>query len=83
MYWITSSLFSMGQIYLLKFPAIRTRLGIPELVKHPEEDKAKKEGEGFISTVKASKSKQSNTKTKLYCSTALKERGVAGNRTFR
>ena len=56
MYWITSSLFSMGQIYLLKFPGIRSRMGIPELVKHPQEDKAKKEGDGFLATVKSSKS---------------------------
>ena len=55
MYWIPSSLYSMGQIYLLKFPAIRKRMGIPELVKHPQEEKSKKDGEGFFTTVKSSK----------------------------
>ena len=34
MYWITSSLFSMGQILILKVPSIRSALGIPKLIKH-------------------------------------------------
>ena len=56
MYWLTSSLFTMGQISLLKFPSFRSRMGIPELIKHPQQDKAKKDGQGFLAMVKSSKS---------------------------
>ena len=52
MYWITSSLFSIGQISLLKFPVVRAQLGIPEMVKHPP---AEKSGEGFFASAMSSK----------------------------
>ena len=52
MYWITSSLFTMGQISLLKFPQFRALMGIPEMVKHPIE---KTSGEGIIATAMSSK----------------------------
>ncbi|KAJ8268750.1 hypothetical protein COCON_G00113570 [Conger conger] len=34
-YWLTSNLFSLGQVALLKHPAIRQRLRIPERITHP------------------------------------------------
>ena len=53
MYWITSSLFSMGQIYLLKFARFRALMGIPEIVKHPKGETSK---EGLFAKVMSSKS---------------------------
>ena len=35
MYWLTSSFFSLGQILLLKVPAVRTGFGIPTTVNDP------------------------------------------------
>ena len=35
MYWITASIYSMGQILVLKIPTVRTRLGIPSTVNDP------------------------------------------------
>lgn len=63
MYWLTSSIFSMGQILMLKVPAIRSTLGIPQIIKHPppgtEEGKPQK---GVMETLKQSKSRQERKK---------------------
>ncbi|MBN3299764.1 OXA1L protein, partial [Amia calva] len=34
-YWLTSNLFSLGQVAVLRLPAVRRRLSIPDRVKHP------------------------------------------------
>ena len=52
MYWLTSSLFSMGQIYLLQLPSFRSLMGIPDLIKH---DDIKKDGKGVVATFKSGK----------------------------
>ncbi|XP_003383873.1 PREDICTED: mitochondrial inner membrane protein OXA1L-like [Amphimedon queenslandica] len=69
MYWITASFYSMGQILVLKVPAVRTRLGIPNIVNDPfatdnslfkTEDKTsttsqkKKPSEGMVSSIRKS-----------------------------
>ena len=55
MYWLTSSAFSLSQIMLLKLPSFRTAMGIPALVRHPEQapkpDVAK---QGMFATIKES-----------------------------
>ena len=53
MYWLSSSFFSMGQIYLLKLRSFRSLMGIPELIIH---ENTKKDSEGFIATLKSGKS---------------------------
>ena len=34
-YWVTSNLFTIGQVALLKHPAARKAMGIPEMITHP------------------------------------------------
>ena len=52
-YWVTSNLLTCLQVGLLKHPAIRTWLGIPEMVKF----ESKLSG-GFIENMKAGKLSQ-------------------------
>ncbi len=50
-YWLTSNIFSMGQVAVLRIPAVRKKLNIPEKIKHKPEDVPK--GEGFIKGIKS------------------------------
>jgi YidC/Oxa1 family membrane protein insertase len=52
-YWFTSNAFSLFQVSLLKIPAVRTKLGIEQLVKHPQHLLPKKKG--FVQGIKESK----------------------------
>lgn len=49
-YWMTSNLFSLGQVALLKHPVVRQKLRIPERITHPAS--ALPPNEGFIKTIK-------------------------------
>uniref|UniRef100_A0A8C9SFD1 OXA1L mitochondrial inner membrane protein n=1 Tax=Scleropages formosus TaxID=113540 RepID=A0A8C9SFD1_SCLFO len=49
-YWLTSNLFSLGQVALLRHPAVRRKLNIPERIKHPSS--ALPKNEGFIKSIK-------------------------------
>ncbi|XP_064198310.1 mitochondrial inner membrane protein OXA1L [Anguilla rostrata] len=49
-YWLTSNLFSLGQVALLRHPAVRQRLKIPERITHPTS--ALPPSEGFIKSIK-------------------------------
>ncbi|KAL0970210.1 hypothetical protein UPYG_G00238760 [Umbra pygmaea] len=49
-YWMTSNLFSLAQVGLLKNPLVRKKLNIPERIVHPSS--ALPQNEGFISTIK-------------------------------
>lgn len=56
MYWLTASLFSMGQILLLKVPSVRSSFGIPKVVKHPtpSDDGTGRPGSGLMKKFKES-----------------------------
>ncbi|PWA28904.1 hypothetical protein CCH79_00012899 [Gambusia affinis] len=43
-YWLTSNCFSLGQVALLRHPAVRRRLNIPERVKHPAAELPQSDG---------------------------------------
>ncbi|XP_048827658.1 mitochondrial inner membrane protein OXA1L [Brienomyrus brachyistius] len=49
-YWLTSNVFSLGQVALLRHPAVRQKLGIPDRIKHPQS--ALPQNEGFIKSIK-------------------------------
>ncbi|XP_069575075.1 mitochondrial inner membrane protein OXA1L isoform X2 [Brachyistius frenatus] len=49
-YWMTSNLFSLGQVVLLRHPLVRQRLKIPERVKHPAS--AMPQNDGLIESMK-------------------------------
>ncbi|XP_074555503.1 mitochondrial inner membrane protein OXA1L [Halichoeres trimaculatus] len=49
-YWLTSNLFSLGQVALLRHPLIRDKLRIPEKIKHPTS--AMPSNDGFIGSMK-------------------------------
>ncbi|XP_036406999.1 mitochondrial inner membrane protein OXA1L [Megalops cyprinoides] len=54
-YWLTSNVFSLGQVALLRHPAVRQRLNIPERVTHPpaaSPDAVTPPPEGFIKSFK-------------------------------
>ena len=53
MYWLSSSLISMGQISLLKLRSFRSLMGIPDLIIH---ENIKDDGKGFIATLKSGES---------------------------
>ncbi len=53
-YWMTSNLFSLGQVALLKHPVVRQKLRIPERITHPAS--ALPPNEGFIKTIKKGES---------------------------
>ncbi|KAI8059936.1 60Kd inner membrane protein-domain-containing protein [Gilbertella persicaria] len=70
-YWITSNLFSIGQILALKNPSIRKALNIPQLIKRPEE--LQKNTKGFMENFKD----QQKHYEKLEKDRALRERQQA------
>uniref|UniRef100_A0A1A8FP00 Oxidase (Cytochrome c) assembly 1-like n=2 Tax=Nothobranchius korthausae TaxID=1143690 RepID=A0A1A8FP00_9TELE len=43
-YWLTSNCFSLCQVALLRHPAVRQKLKIPEKIKHPESAMPKADG---------------------------------------
>ncbi|XP_016335071.1 mitochondrial inner membrane protein OXA1L [Sinocyclocheilus anshuiensis] len=49
-YWMTSNLFSLGQVALLRHPVVRQKLRIPERITHPPS--ALPPNEGFIKSIK-------------------------------
>ncbi|XP_051983269.1 mitochondrial inner membrane protein OXA1L-like [Xyrauchen texanus] len=49
-YWMTSNLFSLGQVALLRHPAVRQKFSIPERITHPSS--ALPKNEGFIESIK-------------------------------
>uniref|UniRef100_A0A3Q3B9V0 OXA1L mitochondrial inner membrane protein n=1 Tax=Kryptolebias marmoratus TaxID=37003 RepID=A0A3Q3B9V0_KRYMA len=49
-YWMTSNCFSLLQVALLKHPAVRHKLKIPDRIKHP--DTAMPKGDGLIESMK-------------------------------
>ncbi|XP_016398631.1 mitochondrial inner membrane protein OXA1L-like [Sinocyclocheilus rhinocerous] len=49
-YWMTSNLFSLGQVALLRHPVVRQKLRIPERITHPSS--ALPPNEGFIKSIK-------------------------------
>ncbi|XP_030636756.1 mitochondrial inner membrane protein OXA1L isoform X1 [Chanos chanos] len=49
-YWMTSNLFSLGQVAVLRLPAVRQRLRIPDRISHPAS--ALPPSEGFITSIK-------------------------------
>lgn len=49
-YWLTSNCFSLGQVLLLRLPAIREKLNIPERIQHPAS--ALPQNDGFIQSIK-------------------------------
>ncbi|XP_059363366.1 mitochondrial inner membrane protein OXA1L-like [Carassius carassius] len=49
-YWMTSNLFSLGQVALLRHPVVREKLCIPERITHPPS--ALPPDEGFIKSIK-------------------------------
>ena len=51
MYWITSNMFTVGQVALLTHPAARKAMGIPEMVAYQSDDKPG----GFLENLKAGK----------------------------
>lgn len=51
-YWLTSNCFSLGQVGLLRHPAVRKRFGIPERIKHPPA--ALPPNEGLMETMRKS-----------------------------
>ena len=55
MYWITASMFSTGQILLLKIAWMRRALGIPDRVKHERKPEDELKKGGFFAALKESK----------------------------
>ncbi|XP_015247270.1 PREDICTED: mitochondrial inner membrane protein OXA1L [Cyprinodon variegatus] len=49
-YWLTSNCFSLGQVALLRHPAVRQKFKIPERIKHPAT--ALPQNEGLIESMK-------------------------------
>ncbi|KAI4879368.1 hypothetical protein NFI96_019456 [Prochilodus magdalenae] len=49
-YWMTSNLFSLGQVALLRHPAVRKKFRIPHRITHPPS--ALPPNEGFIESIK-------------------------------
>lgn len=49
-YWMTSNLFSLGQVALLRHPAVREKLKIPVRISHPTS--ALPPSDGFIENVR-------------------------------
>ncbi|XP_042615585.1 mitochondrial inner membrane protein OXA1L-like [Cyprinus carpio] len=49
-YWMTSNLFSLGQVALLRHPVVREKLRIPERITHPPS--ALPPNESFIESIK-------------------------------
>uniref|UniRef100_A0A3B3C066 OXA1L mitochondrial inner membrane protein n=1 Tax=Oryzias melastigma TaxID=30732 RepID=A0A3B3C066_ORYME len=49
-YWLTSNLFSLGQVALLRHPAVRRKFNIPEKIQHPAS--ALPQNDGLIQSMK-------------------------------
>ncbi|KAM4612046.1 mitochondrial inner membrane protein OXA1L [Polymixia lowei] len=49
-YWLTSNLFSLGQVALLRHPLVRQKLRIPERITHPSS--ALPQNDGLIESMK-------------------------------
>lgn len=49
-YWLTSNCFSLGQVALLRLPAVREKFNIPEKIKHPAS--ALPQNDGFVQSMK-------------------------------
>ena len=52
MYWLTSSVFSLSQILLLKIPVVRTVFKIPKVIKHPVNTESGRPGSGLLKQLK-------------------------------
>ncbi|KAF9330116.1 Mitochondrial inner membrane protein oxa1l [Linnemannia elongata] len=52
-YWLTSNMFTAGQITFFKLPAVRKFFNIPQLINHPKPKVAAKQP-GFMESFKAS-----------------------------
>ncbi|KAG0049033.1 Mitochondrial inner membrane protein oxa1l [Gryganskiella cystojenkinii] len=52
-YWLTSNVFTAGQIVFFKQPAVRRMFNIPQLIQHPVPKNAPKQA-GFMESFKAS-----------------------------
>ncbi|KAM4810305.1 mitochondrial inner membrane protein OXA1L [Rhinophrynus dorsalis] len=50
-YWVTSNFFSLAQVGFLKIPAVRSKLKIPERIKH--DPSSLPQQEGFIKSLKS------------------------------
>ncbi|XP_022084134.1 mitochondrial inner membrane protein OXA1L-like [Acanthaster planci] len=76
-YWLTSNIFSMGQVAVLKIPAVRTKLNIPEKIKHNPQDLPK--SEGFLQSMKSGwKNAQTNHEVEQRSKTHLQKLKEAG-----
>lgn len=49
-YWLTSNVFSLGQVALLRLPSVREKFRIPERIKHPAS--ILPQNDGFIQSMK-------------------------------
>ena len=59
MYWITSALFSVGQVMVLKVPRVRQALGIPKRTDFPPTTSATTSTSTVVATdIKTKKEKQ-------------------------
>ena len=61
MYWLSSNMFSLGQVACLRIPAVRTVLKIPQRVVHDPDKLAPREG--FLKSFKQGKGPSSVTRT--------------------
>ena len=61
MYWLSSNMFSLGQVACLRIPAVRTVLKIPQRVVHDPDKLPPREG--FIKSFKQGKGPSSVTRT--------------------
>lgn len=59
MYWLTNNTLSVVQVFALRFPEVRRKLGIPQRVIHPPSELTK--NEGFIKGIKEGWSNASTT----------------------
>ncbi|MEQ2170541.1 hypothetical protein GOODEAATRI_001241 [Goodea atripinnis] len=62
-YWLTSNCFSLGQVALLRHPAVRRRFMIPERIKHPAS--AMPQSDGLIESMKKGPLRQTFTHNPL------------------
>ncbi len=65
MYWLTSSVFSLSQILILKIPSVRTVFKIPKVVKHPVNTEAGRPGSGLMKQLKDCE--YTHTRTQVIC----------------
>ncbi|CAJ1086143.1 mitochondrial inner membrane protein OXA1L [Xyrichtys novacula] len=67
-YWLTSNVFTLGQVALLRHPLIREKLRIPERIKHSTT--AMPENDGFFKSMKKGPLRQTFTHNPLEQSAA-------------